>query len=150
MTPADASLSPGRASIRYASAPDFGVPTLAEALDELRQEGGLSRLEVIIVNGGFDADFQREIMEKLREAVPWELGIALDPGGSTYANPELEPIHPAFDEVILETDTIRNISQQLAAIGKRISAVSHEKLSFRYLENDLVVMFFLYLAIEES
>ena len=150
VTPPDSSLIPVRASIRYAATPDYGLPTLAEALTKLRRQGHHSRLEVIVVNGGHDADFQREIIEKLQKTVPRELAIALNSGGSTYENPELMPIHEAFDAAVLETATVREINKQLAAVGKRITGASHEKLSFRYLENELVVLFFLYLDVKDG
>lgn len=145
----ESTAAPG-ASIRYSSEPSFGLPTLADALSELEKAGHLANLDVVIVNGGGDADFDQQIIDKLQEAAPNEFALALESGGGTYGDPQLEPIHAAFDRVVLETTKVRNIATTLGTYGKRISSVSHEKLFFRHVNDRLVVIFFLYLGVEEQ
>lgn len=151
MFPPDSDSSAGSASIRYSREVSGGLPTLSAALASLKDGGHLPLLKVVIVNGGFDAEFQRELLEQLHDAVPTELAIALvNPDDGTYENAQLAPIHKAFDEVALETTFVEGISAELAAVGKRIARVSHEKLSFRYFDDELAIFFFLYLEVEDQ
>ena len=145
----DSSISPGRASLSYAASPQFGLATFAEAIDKLELGGHIDRLEIIVLYGGeVDPEFQREVIEKLKEHAPREFVTAKDSERGTYEDPDLRLLHRVFDEVILETSTVGRINNQLGAVGKRISAASHEKLSFRKNEEQLTIHFFLYLSVE--
>ena len=142
---------PDRVSIFYASGPNFGLPTLKDALTELADSGHIDNLGGIILYGGrVDPSFQREVIEMLQKHAPQELAIALEAGGGTYENPVLEPLHTVFDEFVLQTATVKAINEQLAAIGKRVSRASHEKLAFRRTEEPIEIHFFLYLGVEDN
>ena len=103
---------------------------------------------VILFGQHVEPSFQREVIEKLGEHAPQELAIALESGGGTYENPKLDPLHRIFDEVVLQTETVLAIDEQLAVIGKRVSGASHEKLVFRKTEEPLAIHFFLYLDLD--
>ena len=146
----DSDSIPDGAVIFYAAATQFGLPTLQDAITELEDNGHIDRLNGLTLYGQHvEPSFQREVIEKLREHAPQELAIALESGGGTYDNPKLKPLHRVFDEVILQTATVEAINEQLAAIGKRVSGASHEKLSFRKTEEPLEIHFFLYLGVED-
>ncbi|MDJ0919363.1 MAG: hypothetical protein QNJ05_16515 [Woeseiaceae bacterium] len=139
-----------RASIAFAASPQFGLPTLQDAIAELEDDGHIDHIKGVVLFGGHvEPSFQREVFEQLREHAPQLLAIALESGGGTYENPKLKPLHRVFDQVVLQTATVEAIDKQLAAIGKRVSGASHEKLWFRKTEEPLEVHFFLYLSVED-
>ena len=147
----DSPLSPTRASISYAAAPQYGLATLSAALEKLQEDGHIDHLGTIVLYGGqVDPEFQQQVINKLKEYAPREFEIASTSGGATYANPALDPLHKVFDEIVLDTATVAAIDDQLNAVGKRVSSASHEKLSFRGDGERLSIHFFLYLVVEDS
>ncbi|MDJ0747942.1 MAG: hypothetical protein QNJ11_00595 [Woeseiaceae bacterium] len=145
----DSDSTEDHASITFAAAPQYGLPTLKDAITELENSGHIDNLKIVILYGGrVEPSFQREVFEQLREHAPQELAIALESDGGTYENPKLKPLHRVFDDVVLQTATIEAIDEQLAFIGKRVSGASHEKLSFRKTGEQPEIHFFLYLEVE--
>ena len=144
----DSDFKPGRASIRYAAAPEFGLPTFQDAINQLRGGGHINRLEMVVLHGQVvEPHFQKEVIEALEEHAPHEFAEAKDSAGNVH-NPKLVGLREVFNEVVLRTPTVKQLDTELRSVGRRVSDASHEKLTLIRDGGDLKIFFFLYLSVE--
>lgn len=146
--PDDSNFDPGRASISYTAEPEYGLPTIEDAIRQLEDDGHIDRLEMIFLHGHVvDPMFQKEVIEALEEYAPEEFAEAKNSAGNVN-NPKLLGLNEVLDEVVLTTPTIKALDAKLRGIGRRISDASHEKLVLIKNEDELKILFFLYLSVE--
>ena len=149
VAPEDSPWSPGRAAISY-NPYDGDIPTFRGAIEQLRDLGHLDRLEMITIHGAtIEPHFQQELIEALETHAPREFAEARASAANTH-KPTPEALHDVFEDVVLQMPMIQRLDAELGEFGRRISRVSHEKLSLFDRDGELVIIVMLWLSVEPA
>ncbi len=119
---------PATSSLRYDTASDVGTPNLDDALLALT-DAGSAELDILVLHERLlEADFQQELVLRLRASASSQLDDALGSSGN-HDDPALLALQRPFLQAVSDSRVITGYRQDLARHRLRVADVQLEKLT---------------------